>query len=375
MKSITEILGGMQILLGISFDIQTGFEEYLTEEQRTFLAMLRVIEEHVNAPQETGSGFGRPAYDLQPFIRSFLAKSFFRLISMDDMRKRLIADPNLRRICGFRTVPSLATFSRRMDMLSKSSVMEQSLEALVREYYAGRLVGNLSRDATAIAAREKPCNKKSDVAVVRRKKYRRGRPRKGEERPPKALPVIAQQTTMSLEEALKTLDTRCSWGCKKNSQGNVSYWKGYKVHLDVTDAGMPISAVVTGASVHDSQVAIPLEKMTETRVTHLYALMDAAYDSDVIDSFIRQRGRVAIIDHNKRRNATRPGFDPATQHRYAIRTTVERANSHLKDWLLTAPYFVRGIKKVTFQVMCGVLNLAAIKILQCFIAPSLAKSA
>ncbi len=375
MKSITEILGGMQILLGISFDIQTGFEEYLTEEQRTFLAMLRVIEAHVSSPQETGSGFGRPAYDLQPFIRSFLAKSFFRLLSMDDMRKRLIADPNLRRICGFTTVPSLATFSRRMEMLSQSPVMEKSLEVMIRECYAERLVGDLSRDSTAIAARGKPCNKKSDVALLKKTKYRRGRPRKGEERPPKALPVIAQQTTMSLEEALNTLDMRCSWGCKKNSQGNLTYWKGYKVHLDVTECGIPVSVVVTGAGVHDSQVAIPLERMTEKRVTHLYSLMDAAYDSEVIDSFIRQRGRVAIIDHNKRRNDMRPGFDPATQRRYSIRTTVERANSHLKDWLLSSPYFVRGIKKVTFQVMCGVLSLAAIKILQCFIAPSLAKSA
>ena len=133
--------------------------------------------------------------------------------------------------------------------------------------------------------------------------------------------------------------------------------------------------MVTGAGVHDSQVAIPLERMTETRVTHLYSLMDAAYDSETIHSFIQQRGRVALIDHNKRRNDIRPGFDPARKRRYAIRTTVERTNSHLKDWLLSSPYFVKGIKKVTFQVMCGVLNLAAIKILQYFIAPSLAKSA
>lgn len=162
---------------------------------------------------------------------------------------------------------------------------------------------------------------------------------------------------MSLEEAVKTLDMRCSWGYKKNSQGNLTYWKGYKVHLDVTECEIPISVVVTGAGVHDSQVPIPLEKMTETRVTHLYSLMDAAYDSEVIDSFIRQRGRVASIDHNKRRNATRPGFDPATQQRYSIRTTVEPANSHLKDWLLSSPYFARGIENVTFQVMCGVVYL------------------
>ncbi|MEI8378464.1 MAG: transposase [bacterium] len=375
MKSISEILGGMQILLGLSFNLQAGFEEYLTEDQRTFLAMLRVVEEQLPAPCDTESRFGRPAYRINPFIRAFLAKAFFRVLTIDDLRKRLLSDPNLRTICGFTKVPSLPTFSRRMSLLSESSLMAESLEAMITEYYAGRLVGDISRDSTAIASREKPCNKKSEVALPQPAKYRRGRPRKGEQRPQKALPVIAQQTTMSLEEALKTLDTRCSWGCKKNSQGNVSYWKGYKVHLDVTDCGIPVSVAVTGAHVHDSQVAIPLELMTETRVTHLYALMDAAYDSDTIRSFIEGRDRVPLIDHNKRKADTRPCFDPASKRRYAIRTTVERTNSHLKDWLLSSCFFVRGIKKVTFQVMCGVLCLTALKILQYFIAPSLVKSA
>lgn len=61
MKRITEILGGMQILLEVSFDIQRGFEEYLTKDQRTFLAIVRVIEEHLTAPCETALRYGRPA--------------------------------------------------------------------------------------------------------------------------------------------------------------------------------------------------------------------------------------------------------------------------------------------------------------------------
>jgi hypothetical protein len=39
MKSVIEILG--QILFGISFDIQDSFEEYLSEQHRAFLAMLK----------------------------------------------------------------------------------------------------------------------------------------------------------------------------------------------------------------------------------------------------------------------------------------------------------------------------------------------
>jgi hypothetical protein len=75
--------------------------------------------------------------------------------------------------------------------------------------------------------------------------------------------------------ALSALNTLCCWGCKRNSQGNVSFWKGYKLHLDVTDMGIPVTAVVTGANVHDSQLAIPTEKLTERKVKHLYTLMDA----------------------------------------------------------------------------------------------------
>ena len=36
------------------------------------------------------------------------------------------------------------------------------------------------------------------------------------------------------------------------------------------------------ASVHDSQVAIPLMKMTSDRVESLYELMDSAYDAELI---------------------------------------------------------------------------------------------
>ena len=133
MKSITEILGGMQILLGLSFNLQAGFEEYLTEDQRTFLAMLRVVEERLPAPCDTESRFGRPSYRIHPFIRAFLAKAFFRMLTIDDLRKRLLSDPNLKKICGFMKVPSLPTFSRRMTMLSESSCMARSLEALVTE--------------------------------------------------------------------------------------------------------------------------------------------------------------------------------------------------------------------------------------------------
>ena len=45
MNSITEIIGGAQGLLDISFDLQNCFEEYLNDEYKTFIHILRVIEE------------------------------------------------------------------------------------------------------------------------------------------------------------------------------------------------------------------------------------------------------------------------------------------------------------------------------------------
>ena len=143
---------------------------------------------------------------------------------------------------------------------------------------------------------------------------------------------------------------------------------GYKLHLDVTDMGIPVAAVVTVANVHDSQVTIPMEKLTAARVTHLYSLMDSAYDPADTRSCINACGRKPIIDANKRGGDTAERMDPAAKRRYAIRSAVERSNAHLKDWLLPSKMLVKGHKKVSFCLFSGVVCLAAVKILQQMIA-------
>jgi IS5 family transposase len=169
------------------------------------------------------------------------------------------------------------------------------------------------------------------------------------------------------QTSLDGIDKECAWGCKKNSEGNVSFWKGYKLHLDVSDTGFPLTALVTGANVHDSQLAIPMEQLTEGKVHFCYSLMDNAYDSATIDEYIRGRGRIPIIDPNKRKDNDRPPLDPAKQERFNIRTTVERTNSHLKDSLIPRSLYVKGHKKVSFILMAAVICLAALKYLQLFI--------
>ena len=89
-------------------------------------------------------------------------------------------------------------------------------------------------------------------------------------------------------------------------------------------------------NVHDSQVSIPLEKLTERNVTHLYSVMEVAYNAPLICLYSKEKGRVALIDQNKRRNNPRMPMDPAEKQCFKIRSSVERANAHLKDWLFMA---------------------------------------
>lgn len=65
---------------------------------------------------------------------------------------------------------------------------------------------------------------------------------------------------------LDDLPNPCDVGTKKNSKGYKSNWPGYKLHIDAADGGIPIGCIVTSASSHDSQSAIPLGEMTRRRV-------------------------------------------------------------------------------------------------------------
>jgi hypothetical protein len=359
MKTITETIGGAQALLDISFELQSCFEETLTEEQITFLHILRCLEGHLSIPARPYAGTGRIPYQYQPFIRSQFAKIFFQIDTTSKLIERLHADPNLRLLCGFTTVPGKASFSRAFSLLAEAGLLPGTLESLVKETFKDKVVYHTSRDSTAINARETV--EKKDREKGKNPPKKRGRPPKGAEKQEKQPTEMETQITESPSASLAKLNKNCSFGCKKNSQGNVSFWKGYKLHLDVSDTGFPLCAYVTGANVHDSMLAIPMEKMTEQRVTFCYSLMDSAYDTQAIKDFIQSRERVPIIDPNKRRNENCPPLDPAKKERYNIRTTVERANSHLKDNLIPKAIYVKGHTKVSFVLFAAVLCLAALK--------------
>ena len=154
------------------------------------------------------------------------------------------------------------------------------------------------------------------------------------------------------------LDTACATGAKKNAQGYKISWKGYKLHLDTACCGVPISAVLTGANVHDSRVAIPLMRISAQRVNACYDLMDAAYCSTVIRDEIRVAGRVPLIDHNPRKGEKQE-FAPHEAQRYKTRSGAERCNARLKDEFGARHVQVRGHAKVMCHLMLGVVALCA----------------
>jgi len=312
---------------------------------------------------------GRPPCDRAALARAFVAKAVLGLPMTAMLIERLAVDKPLRRLCGWEhpgQVPSAATFSRAFAEFARSALPGRVHEALIKRSYEDRLVGHLSRDATAIEAREKPVK----TAAPARSKRKRGRPRKGEAVEKKEPRRIERQAAMSLAEMLADLPAHCAVGTKRNAKGHTVSWIGYKLHLDIADGDVPISAVLTSASLHDSQVAIPLATMTAGRVTNLYDLMDSAYDVAEITAKSRALGHVPIIDPHPRgmpggkeaiaaeaRARCKAGYALAEDLRYNGRSAAERVNSRLKDEFGARNVWVRGHAKVFCHLMFGVLAL------------------
>lgn len=307
-------------------------------------------------------GAGQPEADRCALACAFLAKAILDLKTTRGLIDRLQADSKLRRLCGFElrfALPSEATFSRAFAEFAASQLMQRVHADMVKATLGEQLIGHISRDATAIEAREMIAKKdKEPVAAITQPKRKRGRPAIGEVRPPPEPSALERQRGQTLSQMLAELDTACATGTKRNAQGYKISWKGYKLHLDTACCGVPISAVLTGANVHDSRVALPLRRISAQRVTACYELMDAAYCSTVIREDIQSAGRIALIDHNPRQGEKRE-FAPHEAQRYKTRSGAERCNARLKDEFGARHVQVRGHAKVMCHLMLGVVALCA----------------
>ncbi len=304
---------------------------------------------------------GRKPCSRLAIAKCFVGKAVFNLPTNEMLLDRLHIDKVFRRIVGFekrRDIPCLATFSNAFREFSESQTLERIHGGLVKYCFQEKIVGHVSRDATAIAAREKIAVKPK-TEPQKKRGYGRGRPRKGEVRIKEPHTRIEKQQVQSLEQMLADLPRLCDAGSKKSSKGHPEHWFGYKLHLDVDDNGLPLACILTSASLNDSQCAIPLEKITASRVTSLYSLMDKGYDAEGIRAFVRKLEKVPIIKPRNFRCRPSIPLDPASELRFARRTTVERAFSDLKDNYGARSIRVRGAKKVMTHLMFGVLALFA----------------
>lgn len=312
-------------------------------------------------------GRGRRGSDRVAVARAFVAKAVFNFPLTRHLIDRLRTDSVLRRMCGFETVagvPEEWTFSRAFAEFANSQFPQRVHDALIKRTQADRLVGHISRDSTAIEAREKVQRKAAESKPVRPSRSKKKKPTD-----PQKMTRLQRQIsgTMTVEQMLAEVPRNCDVGTKTNSKGRKSSWVGYKFHGDVADGHILISCVLTSASVNDTQVAIPLAEMTARKVTSLYDLMDGGYVSKEIREHSMGLGHVPLIP--RRKNEAPEPMEPHQQVRFRERTSVERVFSRLKDEFGGRQVRVRGAAKVMAHLMFGVLAMTADQIIR-WIAPS-----
>jgi IS5 family transposase len=351
------------ILQGRLFPVLEAELGPLSDVQQQLVRTLALLQ--LDACVEARCGRGRPAHDRAAIARAFVAKAVFNLPTTRALLDRLRADIVLRRLCGWETVaavPDESVFSRAFAEFAERQWAQRVHTVLIERTQGERLIGHISRDATAIAVPEKPQPKPKTATSGAEPRYRKGRK---QARPVEQMTRLERQCSgsLTLEQMLQELPRACDVGCKTNSKGHKAFWIGYKLHLDVADGQIPISCVLTSASLHDSQVAVPLAELTAQRVTSLYDLMDRGYESDLIGEHSRRLGHVPIIDAQARGEQSVP-MAPHQALRFRERTTVERVYSRLKQSFGGETVRVRGWAKVMAHLMFGILALTADQILR-----------
>jgi hypothetical protein len=187
-----------------------------------------------------------------------------------------------------------------------------------------------------------------------------------------------QRQLTDVSDLLATLPTACDKGGKKNSKGDTEWWVGYKLHLLTVEGDIPVAALTTSASMHDTGAAIPLMRLACARgLTVLYDLFDAAYDAAEIRAEAHALGQVPIIAVNVRSAAQKAEVERLAQRdfsrldveqalvetdrrrRFKARSAAERVNARLKDDQSTRLVRLRGHPKVHALLMCSVLILFA----------------
>lgn len=314
--------------------------------------------------------------DREEMARAFVAKQVYNFQTTRELIDRLKIDRTLRLLCGWRhqnKIPSESKFSRVFDEFSTQRLSAKAHDVFIENYLSEIIFFYNSSDSTAIELREKSVKKGEPKETVPKRKQ--GRPKKGETVPAKKQTILQQQENMqSTEEMLSLIATQCDTSIKQNSKGNRYRWTGGKLHLSVVDGDIPITAIYSSASVHDSSLALPLIKETSQKVNYLYDLQDAAYDSRIIRSYSQKHNHRPIVDINPKNSKVRKEqialaksekkilgsmglYNDSDDLHYNQRSSVERVNAYLKDNYGCNKIYYKGDTKVASILGFAVLSV------------------
>ena len=330
------------------------------------------IERFVSPVQITN-----PPKDREEMARAFVAKQVYNFQTTSALIDRLKIDRTLRVICGWRhcnKIPSESKFSRVFKEFSQQRIASKAHDLFIENYLSETLFFYSSIDSTAIELREKSVMYGKSKKEVKPKR-RQGRPKKGEELPPKKPSILQQQEKMTeAKEMLTLIGTECNTSIKQNSKGNRHKWTGGKLHLSVVDGDIPITALYSSASVHDSSLALPLIKQSSQKVNYLYDLADAAYDTSIIKDYSKKQNHRPIIDINPKNSKKLKEkialsksekkilqplklYNNSDDLHYNQRTSVERVNAYLKDSYGCSKIYYQGAQKVASVLAFAVLSV------------------
>jgi len=141
---------------------------------------------------------------------------------------------------------------------------------MIRDCQGDKLIGHVSRDATAIPARQnadektqKACKSKASPKKAVRQKAVRHSPSTGEL---KRRDIQARRTMV---QNVSDPPRQCDNGVKWNSMGHDFWWTNNKLDIDTMDGDNSLSAILTSAFQHDSQAGVPLIQISTDRCSIL----------------------------------------------------------------------------------------------------------
>ena len=365
------------IWTNIQYNLFPNLEERygkLLEDHKNLAAVLELVRIEEFLPC-TRFNNGRPPKDKACIARAFIAKIILKITNTNKLIQTLEKDKQLRIICGWESwskIPSESKFSRVFREFAESSLPDKVHQALILGIYQDKPIGHLIKDSTPIIAREKairkegsPKDRKNQMNKQYRKEKKEGLSRKQR-----------QLKEKDLNKMIKELPSCCDIGAKKSAQGYKMIWKGYKLHAAVDDNCVPISVILTSASLNDSEVAIPLAEKSNIVAQNLYDLMDSAYDAAEIREHSLSLGHIPIIDKHSRSKAQKKekkaeaarkkilNSYTAEDKRYKKRFSKERFNALFKDYYGGNNIFYKGHSKIFCHIMFGILSLTASTLLK-----------